>query len=47
MRLIMVYGAVFEAYRGLWSFIRGLPLFMELYKSLAMVNGAVYEAYHG
>ena len=41
----MVYGAVFEAYHGLWSCIRGLPWFMVLYMMLTMVYGAVYEAY--
>ena len=30
MRPTLVYGAVNEAYHGLWCCIRGLPLSMEL-----------------
>ena len=47
MRLTMVYGALYEAYHGLWSYIRGLSGFKELYMRHTMVYGAVYEAYHG
>ena len=43
----MVYGARYEAYHGLWSYIRGLPWLMAKYMRLTFVYGAVNEAYHG
>ena len=46
-RPTLLYGAVNEAYHGLWSCVRGLSCFMELYMRLTMFYGAVYEAYHG
>ena len=41
LRLTMVYGALYEAYHGLWSYIRGLPWLMVLYMRLIMVNEAI------